>query len=84
MLVILAQLRSTGYAKSFEPPLPEVRGTILLRTRVHKVYAYDLGLLVEDVLDLPERIGREDVSEPQVRCPRVRQGMEDVGRYEDR
>src|SRR4028119_1360798 len=45
--------------------------------------ACDLGLLVEDVLDLPERVGREDVSEPQVRCPRVRQDMEDVARYED-
>src|SRR5919112_1568810 len=56
---------------------------LFLRTWVNKVYAYDLGLLVEDVLDLPERVGREDVSEPQVQCPRVRQGMEDVARYED-
>ena len=62
------------------PELPRMR---LPRNRVNKVYAYDFGLLVEDVLDLPERVGREDVSESQVRCPRVRQGMEDVAWYED-
>jgi hypothetical protein len=50
---------------------------------VNKGYACDSALLIEDVLDLIERVGWENVSEPQVRCPRVRQGMEDVARYED-
>src|SRR5215211_2878011 len=68
---------------SMQDPGFELRRKTLPRTSVNKVYAYDLGLLVEDVLDLPERVGREDVSEPQVRCPCVRQGMEDVARYED-
>lgn len=45
---------------------------------------YVCGLsLVEDVLDLVKRIRGKDVSEPQIRRPRVCQGVEGVARYED-
>ena len=46
-------------------------------------YACGSALLIEDVLDLVERIRGKDVSEAQIRRPRVRQGVEGVARYED-
>jgi hypothetical protein len=51
---------------------------------VNKVCACDSGLLVEDVLDLLERVSCQNVGEPQIRCPRVLAGVQGVARYEDR
>ena len=50
----------------------ELRRISIPRTRVNRGYLCGSGLLaVEDVLDLLKRGSRENVSDPQIRRPRV-------------
>ena len=51
---------------------------------MNEIYACDFGLLVEDVLDLLERVSCQNVGEPQLRRSRILAGVQGVARYEDR
>jgi hypothetical protein len=51
---------------------------------VNKVYGCGSRSLIEDVLDLLERVSCQNVGEPQLRRSRILAGVQGVARYEDR